>query len=83
MTVELIEDIAYKSMCFNSWKELHMHLFEHGLYPEFQVFDDGYPVLHYEDTYKDGHGSFKLEWDASVPGSVLFEIVNLHASAKL
>lgn len=83
MTVQLIEDIAYESMCFNSWKELHMHLFENGLYREFQVFDDGYPVLHYEDKYEDGHGSFKLEWDASVPGSVLFEIVNRHASAKL
>ena len=83
MTVQLINDIAYKSMCFNSWKELHMHLFEHGLYQEFQVFDDGFPVLHYVDNYEDGHGSFKLEWDASVPGSVLFEIVNKHASAKL
>ena len=83
MTAQLINDIAYKSMCFNSWKELHMHLFEHGLYPEFQVFDDGKPVLHYIDNSGDGIDSFKVEWDRSVPGSVLFEIVNKHASAKL
>lgn len=62
--------------CFNTWKELHMHLFENGLYPEFQVFDDGKPVLHY-------YAKYKLEWDSSVPGSVLFEIVNRHASAQL
>ena len=82
MTVELIDDIAYKAMCFNSWKELHMHLFEHGLYQEFQVFDDGYPVLHFIEKGVE-KPNFVLEWDASVPGSVLFEIVNKHASAKL
>lgn len=85
MTVQLINDIAYKSMCFNSWKELHMHLFEHGLYQEFQVFDDGKPVLHYEEVFKDdiADQDYRLNWDSSVPGSVLFEIVNRHASAKL
>lgn len=83
MIYSVPDDIGYKTMCFNSWKKLHIHLFENGLYQEFQVFDDGNPVLHYVDKYKDGHGSFKLEWDASVPGSVLFEIVNRHASAKL
>ena len=76
-------DTDLNTICFNSWKALHMHLFENGLYQEFQVFDDGYPVLHYEDTYADGHRTFKLTWDATVPGSVLFEIVNRHASAKL
>ena len=76
-------DLDLNTVCFKTWKELHMHLFENGLYQEFQVFDDGLPVLHYEDTYADGHGTFKLTWDASVPGSVLFEIVNKHASAKL
>lgn len=80
MTVELIKDYAYKSMCFNSWKELHIHLFENGLYPEFQVFDNGKPVLHYWINSEYG---YHLDWDKSVPGSVLFEIVNRHASAKL
>lgn len=74
-------DADLKTICFNSWKELHMHLFEHGLYQEFQVYDNGESVLHY------WHGviayDYNLKWDASVPGSVLFEIVNRHASAKL
>lgn len=79
------DDIGYKTICFNSWKELHMHLFENGLYQEFQVFDDGYPVLHYESVYKDSasKSDYILKWDMTVPGSVLFEIVNRHASAKL
>lgn len=78
-------DMDLNTVCFNTWKELHMHLFENGLYPEFQVFDDGKPVLHYDTTYKnqDGDQTYKLAWDSSVPGSVLFEIVNRHASAHL
>lgn len=81
MIYEDPDDIGYKTMCFNSWKELHMHLFENGPYPEFQVFDNGNPVLHYSVW---GHEcSYHLDWDKSVPGSVLFEIVNRHASAKL
>ncbi len=77
--------LRFYTKCFNTWKELHMHLFENGLYPEFQVFDDGKPVLHYDTTYKnqDGDQTYKLAWDSSVPGSVLFEIVNRHASAHL
>lgn len=78
-------DTDLNTICFNSWKALHMHLFENGLYPEFQVFDDGKPVLHYEEVFKDdvADQSYRLNWDSSVPGSVLFEIVNRHASAKL
>ena len=78
-------DTDLNTICFNSWKELHMHLFENGLYPEFQVFDDGYPVLHYEAIYKDSASKqdYTLKWDMTVPASVLFEIVNRHASAKL
>lgn len=72
-------DTDLNTICFKTWKELHMHLFENGLYPEFQVFDDGKPVLHYEA----GKHIYKLVWNSSVPGSVLFEIVNKHASAKL
>lgn len=65
-------------LTFPSWKKLHMHLFEHGLYKEFQVFEDGNIVLTYKksDTYS-------LYWSDTVPGSVLFEIVNRHASAHL
>ena len=70
-------DCAY----FNSWKELHIHLFEHGLYKEFQVIDPtGDSVLHY--IKKDG-GKYELKFSEKVPGSVLFEIVNRHASAHL
>lgn len=78
-------DTGFYTMCFNSWKALHMHLFEHGLYKEFQVFDDGKPVLHYEEVFKDdvADQDYRLNWDSSVPGSVLFEIVNRHASAHL
>ena len=78
-------DTDLNTICFKSWKELHMHLFEHGLYKEFQVFDDGKPVLHYDEVFKDdvADQDFKLDWDKSVPGSVLFEIVNRHASAKI
>lgn len=79
LTMIYEESTDLKTKCFNSWKELHMHLFENGLYPEFQVFDDGKPVLHYVITSQE----YRLAWDKSVPGSVLFEIVNLHASAKL
>lgn len=81
-----INDTDLNTICFNTWKELHMHLFENGLYPEFQVFDDGKPVLHYDTTYYEpinGKQTYKLAWDISVPGSVLFEIVNRHASAHL
>ena len=79
------EGTELKTKCFKSWKELHMHLFENGLYTEFQVFDDGYPVLHYEAVYKDSasKSDYILKWDMTVPGSVLFEIVNRHASAHL
>lgn len=70
-----------ESITFTSWKKLHMHLFEHGLYSTFQVFDDsGDIVLSYTETEKE---CFTLNWSGSVPGSVLFEIVNRHASAKL
>ena len=66
---------------FNSWKELHMHLFEHGLYTEFQVTDQsGDQLLHYK---KDAFGKYELKFSEKVPGSVLFEIVNRHASAHL
>ncbi len=74
-------DTDLNTICFNTWKELHMHLFENGLYPEFQVFDSGKPALYYK--YKSGDRDYKLVWDKSVPGSVLFEIVNRHASAQL
>lgn len=72
-------------LTFPSWKKLHMHLFENGLYPEFQVFDDGKMVLHYEEFFKydTADQDYTLNWGSSVPGSVLFEIVNRHASAKL
>lgn len=83
-------DTDLNTVCFKTWKGLHMHLFENGLYPEFQVFDNGKPVLHYDTTYKvmshkeqPGDQTYKLTWDSSVPGSVLFEIVNRHASAQL
>lgn len=66
---------------FNSWKEIHMFLFENGLFPEFQVTgQDGKQLLHYR---KIGIGIYNLKWDERVPGSVVFEIVNKHASAKL
>ena len=80
-------DTGFYTMCFNSWKALHMHLFENGLYPEFQVFDDGFSVLHYDTVFRDqaytGGQEYRLNFHESVPGSVLFEIVNRHASAKL
>ena len=81
-------DTDINTICFNSWKALHMYLFEHGLYKEFQVFDNGKPVLHYEEVFKGdiadvANQDYRLNWDTSVPGSVLFEIVNRHASAKL
>lgn len=73
-------DDCLNTIHFKTFKELHMHLFENGNYPEFQVYNDGKSVLHYRNK---GDKGFTLEWDASVPGSVLFEIVNKHASAKL
>ena len=81
LTMIYDESTGFKTKCFKSWKELHIHLFEHGLYREFQVFDDGKPVLHYKEVFKDD--VYRLNWNESVPGSVLFEIVNRHASAKL
>lgn len=70
-----------ESITFSSWKQIHMHLFEHGLYSTFQVFDvTGEIVLSYTETEK---GCYTLNWSDSVPGSVLFEIVNRHASAQL
>lgn len=70
-----------ESITFSSWKQIHMHLFEYGLYSTFQVFDNsGEIVLSYTETEK---GCYTLNWSDSVPGSVLFEIVNRHASAQL
>ena len=74
-------DDCLNTVTFKSYKELHMHLFENGLYPEFQVYEDGLTVIHYRSN-KDS-GAYSLEWNAKVPGSVLFEIVNKHASAQL
>lgn len=74
-------DTDLNTICFNTWKELHMHLFENGLYKEFQVYDDGVTVLHYI-TFPDSK-RYSIVFDSSVPGSVLFEIVNRHASAQL
>ena len=66
---------------FDSWKKLHQHLFEHGLYREFQVVDhDGNIPLYYRAYYPD---RYELRWSKDVPGSIVFEIVNKHASAKL
>ena len=66
---------------FDSWKAIHIHLFENGLYKEFQVTDqNGDQVLHY---IKKAGGKYELKFSEKVPGSVLFEIVNRHASAKL
>ena len=68
---------------FNNWKACHMFLFEKDLFPEFEIYDDGKPVLHYT-TIKGNTGyNYSLVFSKSVPGSVLFEIVNKHASAKL
>ena len=75
------EDGNVYDQFFNSWKGIHMYLFEHGLYMEFQVTDeDGKQLLHYR---KIGLGIYDLKWDERVPGSVVFEIINKHASAKL
>lgn len=84
LTMIYEESTELKTKCFKSWKELHMHLFEHGLYKEFQVFDAGLSVLHYKviET-SEPDNKYDLKWDSSVPGSVLFGIVNRHASAKL
>ena len=69
------------SESFNSWKEVHMYLFENGLFEEFQVTDqDGDQLLHYK---KNAGGKYELKFSEKVPGSILFEIVNKHASAKL
>ena len=66
---------------YNSWKEIHIFLFENGLYKEFQVTDsNGDQLLHYKNK---GSGKYELKFSEKVPGSVLFEIVNKHASAKL
>lgn len=66
---------------YHSWKEIHIFLFEHGLYKEFQVTDsDGDQLLHYKNK---GSGKFELKYSEKVPGSILFEIVNKHVSAKL
>jgi hypothetical protein len=73
-------DTDLNTICFNTWKDLHMHLFENGLYSDFHVFDNGKPVLHY---WCGVEYNYNLKWDSSVPGSVLFEIVNRHASAQL
>ena len=78
-SVEKSDDV--NALFFSSWKELHKHLFEHGLYQEFQVIgQDGKIPLYYKAIYPD---RFELRWDKTVPGSVLFEIVNRHASAHL
>ena len=69
------------SKFFNSWKEVHKYLFENGLFEEFQVTDqDGDQLLHYKKLFG---GKYELKFSEKVPGSVLFEIVNKHASAKL
>lgn len=66
---------------FNSWKEVHIYLFENGLFEEFQITDqDGDQLLHYKKMFG---GKYELKFSEKVPGSVLFEIVNKHASAKL
>lgn len=78
-SVEKSDDV--NALFFSSWKELHKHLFEHGLYREFQVTDqEGNIPLYYRAYYPN---RFELRWDKTVPGSVLFEIVNRHASAHL
>lgn len=65
---------------FNSYKDIHKHLFEHGLYREFQITDsNGCSVLYYRRTRSNN----RLEFTDDIPGSLLFEIVNKHASAKL
>ena len=75
-SAELVSDLF-----FSSWKELHQHLFEHGLYQEFQIVDhDGKIPLYYKAYYPE---RYELRWSKEVPGSVVFEIVNKHASAKL
>lgn len=66
---------------YDSWKKIHIHLFEQGLYDEFQVTDEnGEQVLYY---HKMPYGKYELKFSEKVPGSILFEIVNKHASAKL
>ena len=82
-------DINLNTECFDTWKQLHMFLFEKGLFPEFQVYLEGISVLHYispEAKYKcnrECYRTYTLSFSDDVPGSVLFEIVNKHASAQL
>ena len=76
----------YKQMSFTSWKKLHMFLFENDLFPEFQVNDiDGKELMHYTSKFV-SHAKqrrYYLTFTEDVPGSILFEIVNKHASAQL
>ena len=66
-------DGKYKHIFFNSFKELHMYLFEHGLPDAFQVNNsDGEYIL----KYSQGLTENKLIYNHSVPGSVRFEIIN-------
>lgn len=73
------ENEDLKTETFNGWKKLHMFLFENGIFEEFQIYLDGSSVLHYRHRSENYH----LHFTSEVPGSVLFEIVNRHASAQL
>ena len=41
------ENKGLKTKTFISWKELHMFIFENGIFEEFQVFLYGESILHY------------------------------------
>lgn len=79
-----------KSELFPNWKKLHMFLFEHSNITDIDPNLGVYEVA--EGDYKkyellrlkiDERGRTQLNYSPDVPGSVLFEIVNRHASAKL
>lgn len=75
--LELIfsEDDNISAIFFNSFKEIHIHLFEHGLYPEFQITNtDGKQILHYETK----NGQHILKYTDEIPGNLLFEIIKVN-----
>lgn len=75
-------DTDLNTICFDSWKKLHMFIFENGLFTAFEVYLDGLSVLRYSRSGGDTLSNI-LYFSDDVPGSVLFEIVNRHASAHL
>lgn len=75
-----VKDGVLENQIFSSFKRIHIFLYENGVPEELQINDlEGNVLLHYINKEK----GCTLNYKMSVPGSLIFEIINQREGAPI